>query len=941
MTVTHSAKDARREHFTTEDPVAAPLSPEVEWYLESRGIKLPPHVAPLWRTPEPRDNPGAWFDAERVDEALKAMEQLRHTQGKWAGTPLRPDPWQVAYIFAPIFGWVHKDSSGETVRIIRSAWVEVPRKNGKGVSIDDVILTSEGWKNFGDLIVGDRVHAEDGSLVRVTYVSEVHHLDCYRVTFADGRSVICDSDHLWTVRDRYGHDPVAWAKDKTKGAWVTIDTPTLAETHRCGSRNDTRYSVRTDRVAHRPNVDLPIDPYIFGYWLGDGNSNDSRFTVDDSDFEDFARNVKRAGYAIGETRRNGAHSVRVNVSTSEIRKGSKDSLNSRLRALGVLGDKSVPDLYLLAGDSQRLDLLRGLMDSDGCAMRTKTPRCEFSSMSKALANAVLFLARSLGWKATIRTGRAKISGKDCGTKYRVSWTAFSDGLSPFRLTRKTEILAERSTMAARSETATITKVERVESVPTRCIEVDHPSHQFLVGRGLVPTHNTTIAAGIGLILAFGDGEPGAQVYAAAASKDQAQQAYRPAKLLAEGTPSFKRAGIKAGVKQIMRARDQSFMMAIASVGDLIQGTNPNGAIVDELHVHKSSDVIDALESGTGARSQPLVIIITTADGGDDLTVYATRRKEIEDLCKGTISSASKYGVVFGARKDDDPFAEETWAKANPGYPISPTREFMQTEAENAKNSPLQLTRFQRLNLNIRTKTESKFITMDVWDRNAGEISDEREFLGAECYGGIDLASVSDLSAVCWLFPQDDGTFAALWRIWTPEANLERLDKLTNGAASLWVEDGWLETTPGNVTDYDYIETQIVRDVEAFDVMTVGYDPYNANQLVTRLRDKHGVQMVKVRQGFLSLSQPLKQTQRLLLKGTSEEPYLRHGDNPVMRWMTDNLAVEVDAAGNVKPSKKEGMHNGHKIDGWSALVNAMSEAIASGLIDEDDGEMDII
>ena len=940
MTVTHSAEETRREHFTDEAPVAAPLSPEVEWYLESRGIKLPPHVAPLWRTPEPRDNPGAWFDAERVDKALKAMEQLRHTQGKWAGTPLRPDPWQVAYIFAPIFGWVHKDSSGETVRIIRSAWIEVPRKNGKGVTIDEMILTADGWKQFGNLVVGDRVHAEDGSLVRVTYVSPEHHLDCYRVTFSDGRSVVCDSDHLWTVWDRYGHDPELWARDKKKGAWVTIDTPELFENHRCGSRRDTRYSVSADRVVHRPDVDLPIDPYVFGYWLGDGNSRDSRFTVDDADYPSFLRQIERAGYVAGESRRNGPKSVRVNVSVAEIRKGSKDSLITRLRGLGVLENKHVPDLFLLAGDDQRLELLRGLMDSDGCAMRTKTPRCEFSSMSETLADAVLFLARSLGWKATKRTGRAKIDGRDCGTKYRITWTAFSDR-SPFALARKTAILGDRPTIAPRSMTATISKVERVDSVPTRCIEVDHPSHQFLVGRGLVPTHNTTIAAGIGLILAFGDGEPGAQVYAAAASKDQAQQAYRPAKLLAEGTPSFKRAGIKAGVKQIMRARDQSFMMAIASVGDLIQGTNPNGAIVDELHVHKSADVIDALESGTGARSQPLVIIITTADGGDDLTVYATRRKEIEDLCKGTISSASKYGVVFGARKDDDPFAEETWAKANPGYPISPTREFMQTEAENAKNSPLQLTRFQRLNLNIRTKTESKFITMDVWDRNAGEISDEREFLGAECYGGIDLASVSDLSAVSWLFPQDDGTFAALWRIWTPEANLERLDKLTNGAASLWVEDGWLETTPGNVTDYDYIETQIVRDVEAFDVMTIGYDPYNANQLVTRLRDKHGVQMVKVRQGFLSLSQPLKQTQRLLLKGTSEEPYLRHGDNPVMRWMTDNLAVEVDAAGNVKPSKKEGMHNGHKIDGWSALVNAMSEAIASGLLDDDDGEMDII
>ena len=170
--------------------------------------------------------------------------------------------------------------------------------------------------------------------------------------------------------------------------------------------------------------------------------------------------------------------------------------------------------------------------------------------------------------------------------------------------------------------------------------------------------------------------------------------------------------------------------------------------------------------------------------------------------------------------------------------------------------------------------------------------------------------------------------------------MKRLDEITNGNASIWVEDGWLETTPGNVTDYDYIEAQIKRDAETFEVMSLGYDPYNSNQLVTRLRDKHGVQMVKTRQGFLTLSQPLKQAQRLLLKGTREDPYLRHGGNPVMRWMTDNLAVESDAAGNVKPSKKVGMSSGHKIDGWSALVTGMSEVIASGLLDDDGKGLDV-
>lgn len=556
-----------------EETFAAPLSPEVEWYLETRGYVLPAHVKPLWRTPEPRDEPGALFDPRLVDKAIAALKRLRHTQGKWAGKPLAPDAWQVAYLIAPVFGWVHEDEDGAMVRIIRSAWIEVPRKNGK----------------------------------------------------------------------------------------------------------------------------------------------------------------------------------------------------------------------------------------------------------------------------------------------------------------------------------------------------------------------TTISAGVGLVLAFADREPGAQVYAAAGSKDQAMNAYRPAKLIAEKSPDFRQAGILAHQKQILKPTDQSFMMAVASVGDLLQGTNPSGYIVDELHVHKSPDVIDALESGTGARAQPLGLIITTADGGGALTVYADRRAQIEQLCKGVTKNATKYGVVFAARKTDDPHKESTWAAANPGYPTSPTKSFMQAESDNAKDSPAALARFQRLNLNIRTKQEKKFIRMRDWDANAGIIASEEEYAGYQCYGGLDLASVSDLSAVCYLFPLGDGRYTALWRFWSPEENIASLDKRTNGAASRWVENGWIDTTPGNVTDYDYIEAQIAADADTFDIRSIGYDPYASTQLVNNLADGRGLPMVKVRQGFLSVSQPMKDCQRLILKGARKgaAPHLLHGGNPVMRWMTDNLVAETDANGNVKPSKKPGMDSGNKIDGWSALVTAMAECARDG------------
>lgn len=552
---------------TRSDRPAADLSAECKWYLKSRGYDLPKWCKPAFRTPEPRDFPGAFFDPERVDAVIKALRMLRHTQGKWKGRPLQPDPWQVAYLIAPVFGWVAPNDSGDVVRIIQEAYMEVGRKNGK----------------------------------------------------------------------------------------------------------------------------------------------------------------------------------------------------------------------------------------------------------------------------------------------------------------------------------------------------------------------TTIAAGLDLVLAFADGEDGAQVFACAASKDQARNCYDPAALIVNNSPQLQAAGIEAQRNRIVRKSDGSFFAVASSVGDLLHGANPHGATIDELHVHKNPDVIDAIESGTGARAQPLIVIITTAGESKEGTVYDSKRKYIEQLCRRTIANVRQYGVIFAAdeadQHGDKPFRESTWKKGNPGYGVTPTKEFMEREASKAKQSPVALARFLRLHLGIRTRQQTRYVGLPEWDRNAG-IVDAAKLKGRACYGGLDLASTSDLTSFCLDFPDGDGGHDLLWWHWIPDVGFERLNKVTSGNAEVWRRNGWLTVTDGDVMDYGHARKVINECRERFDVREIGYDRWNASQLVNDLVDD-GCEMVGVGQGYASLTAPTKEVKRILLDGTEKKPMYRHGGNPLMRWQIDNLAVAMDPAGNVKPAKDK---SAEKIDGVAAAVIALSRSM---------------
>ncbi len=438
----------------------------------------------------------------------------------------------------------------------------------------------------------------------------------------------------------------------------------------------------------------------------------------------------------------------------------------------------------------------------------------------------------------------------------------------------------------------------------------------------VPRKNgkSTICGGVGIYLTCADGEQGAEVLAAATTEKQAGYVFAPIKQLAVKSPALS-PYVKSLAKKVIHPATNSYFEVVSSVAEAIHGGNIHGAIIDELHVHATGGLVEAIETGTGSRDQPLIGIITTADDGKPNTIYARKRRYIEQLAARTITQASNYGVIWAAEHDDDPFAESTWRKANPGYGISPTREYLQDRADRARNDPAELGSFLRLHLGVRTRQVTRYIKLEDWDASAGMV-DEKSLEGRRCHGGLDLASVSDLTALAWVFPPEEpgGAWPAIWRFWLPEAALPSLSKRTAGQADVWVREGWLRLTAGNVIDNDEVVRQIVeRDGTRFDVSSLAYDRWGAVDVARRL-DDDGVDVVPTGQGYASMSGPMKELLRLTLTRR-----VVHGGNPVMRWMIDNLAVDTDSAGNVKPAKDKAAD---KIDGIPAVVMALKECMAT-------------
>ncbi len=448
----------------------------------------------------------------------------------------------------------------------------------------------------------------------------------------------------------------------------------------------------------------------------------------------------------------------------------------------------------------------------------------------------------------------------------------------------------------------------------------------------IPRKNgkSTLCSGLALYLLMADREPRAEVYAAAGDKPQAGIVFRAARDMASASKAIRDKLGKRGIQRALLEHPGtgSIFRALSSDGSRQHGLNVHGAIIDEVHVHKNPDLVEALETGTGSREQPIIGFITTADAGEDGSIYATKREYVEGVASGAIVDESFFAVVFGADETAegfDPFSQETLHNANPGYNVTVLADYLERKAAEAKQSPAQLNSYLRLHLNIRTKQTVRWLPLDRWDLG-GQLIDDKEWKGLTAYGGLDLSATTDLTAFT-LTAHTGRDYIVHPMVWLPEERAAELERKHGIPFAKWHREGHMRFTEGNVVDYAQVRADIYAEVERLGckVAETAFDPWNATETV-QLMEADGWVMVPTRQGYATMTGPCKEIERAVMGSTLEAPMIRHGGHPVLRWNVDCCEVRYDDAGNIKPVKPDRNKSTKRIDVVASLVNSMSRAM---------------
>ncbi len=490
----------------------------------------------------------------------------------------------------------------------------------------------------------------------------------------------------------------------------------------------------------------------------------------------------------------------------------------------------------------------------------------------------------------------------------------------------------------------------------------------------VPRKNgkTTFNAPIASYMMMADGEPGAQVYSAAGDKPQASIVFKSTVNMLQAQPSLwnKLRPIESEFTLIYPKKHSSFT-ALSRIADAKLGTNPHFVVYDELLVAKNRELYTALDTGMVSRRQPMIMMLTTA--GFDRTTFCWEQYDYaKRVLNGSVQNDRWYPVIYEAEEDADWTSEEVWAAANPSWGVTINREYMEQACQKAIDTPSSQPDFKRFHLNIWTNQVNRWLDMSRWKACCKEPIEPLD--GRVCYGGLDLSSTMDLSSLCLVFPNADGSYDVIWRTWTPEATMVERSRRDGVDYAEWARAGWLIPTPGERIDYRYIREEIKDIAARYKLAELAYDPWGALHLATELEEEDKITMVQCRQGYITLSAPSKELEAAVVLGAATpeqveeyrmkfeedqdrrvleaqlvleqmkadgvntsaiKPYvrqewkynaLRHNGDPVAGWCANNVAVIKDDADNIKPTKSKSTG---RIDCIAALVTALSRAMLGG------------
>jgi phage terminase large subunit-like protein len=431
---------------------------------------------------------------------------------------------------------------------------------------------------------------------------------------------------------------------------------------------------------------------------------------------------------------------------------------------------------------------------------------------------------------------------------------------------------------------------------------------------------STKLAGLGLYLFAADKEPGAEVYTAATKLEQAKITHAESEMMVRQSPGLRQLITSHNNKLFINGTSNKYV-PLGADAKTADGLNVHAAIVDELHAHPSRELWDVLDTARGSRRNSMMCAITTAGFNQEGSICLEQRKYLIDILEGAIDDDSFGGVVYTLDADDDWREEKHWIKANPNLGVSVFFDELRTGARKAAAVPAALFNFLTKRLNIWTQHVEAWLNLDDWDKGS-EAFDETRLHGRVCFGGLDLASTTDLTAWILVFPPtgSDPHWHVVCRFFVPEDNMKRRELKDRVPYRAWAKQGFITATPGNVVDQEWIRQQILQDAADFDLKEVAYDEWNAAKIATELTED-GVVMVKLPQNFQSLTAPTKHLEGLALSGR-----LRHGGNPVLRWNAGNVVLLSDSNDNYRPNKKRSRD---RIDGIVALVMGLNRALFGG------------
>ncbi|SFS05919.1 terminase TerL endonuclease subunit [Anaeromicropila populeti] len=843
------------------------------------------------------------YSKEKAEHVVRFIHCLNHTKGQWRGLPFDLLPWQDK-IIRDVFGTVKANG----YRQYNTAYVEIPKKNGKQLEVNTVIPTPDGFTTMGNLKVGDFVLDETGKPCHVVAFSEIDDTEqAYRIHFRDGSSIVAGARHLWKVQ----------VTNNGKREKI-ISTEEMYEKQKRKNNQENRALFRIPIAGAflLSEKTLPIDPYLYGFWIGNGNAVKPEITVMRDDVEEVKRNIP---YPIQKQYQQAGHSdilVYQELKSVLVRDFTK---------------KRIPIRYRRASISQRKRLLNGLMDSDGC-ISTVRGQSVYVTILPELAEEVQDLLWSLGIKNTRKTTPSTRFGIPTGeTCYLIRFTAFEDQMIS-GLERKEKGKRKRNPRSC-SHFHYISYIEKAEKCKMRCIQVDSPSRLYLAGRSMIPTHNSELAAAVALYMTCGDGEWGAEVYGCASDRQQASIVFDVAVDMVEQCPALKKR-IKPimSVKRLVYKPTNSYYQVLSAEAYTKHGLNVHAVIFDELHSQPNRELFDVMTKGSGdARTQPLYFLITTA-GTDRHSICYEQHQKAEDISLGRKVDPTFYPVIYGICDEEDWGSEDSWYKANPSLGHTIDIEKVRNAYLSAKENPAEENIFRQLRLNQWVKQSTRWMPMEKWDKCAFSI-DRESLKGRECYGGLDLSSTTDITAFVLLFPprNADEKYIILPYFWIPEENMKLRVKRDHVPYDIWEQQGFLKTTEGNVIHYGFIEKFIEELGMLYHIKEIAFDRWGAVQMVQNLEGM-GFTVVPFGQGYKDMSPPSKE----LMKLTFEEK-LAHGGHMVLRWMMDNIFIKQDPAGNIKPDKEKSTE---KIDGAVATIMALDRAIRntgnSGSVYDDRG-----